>query len=88
MNQNQEMLLYYCGQLQTEWAQKKALAYLRILTEAGSCTAETRAGGKPLPADRQTEQGCNQKRKRQEGGERKMDGRIIFPDPEEDQPPA
>ena len=34
MKKNQEMLWYYCGQLQSEWAQKKALAYLRILAEA------------------------------------------------------
>ena len=34
MNKNQELLLYYCHQLRSEWAQKKALAYLRILAEA------------------------------------------------------
>ena len=34
MNGNQEMLSYYCSQLHSEWAQKKALAYLRILAEA------------------------------------------------------
>lgn len=34
MDRNQEMLSYYCSQLHSEWAQKKALAYLRILAEA------------------------------------------------------
>ena len=34
MDRNQEMLAYYFGQLHSEWAQKKALAYLRILAEA------------------------------------------------------
>ena len=34
MNRNQELLSYYCGLLHSEWAQKKALAYLRILAEA------------------------------------------------------
>jgi len=34
MNRFQEMVSYYCAQLHSEWAQKKALAYLRILAEA------------------------------------------------------
>ncbi len=34
MNRNQELLSYYCHQLHSEWTQKKALAYLRILAEA------------------------------------------------------
>lgn len=34
MNKQQELLVYYCGQLRSEWARKKALAYLRILAEA------------------------------------------------------
>ena len=34
MNKQQELLAYYCGQLRSDWAQKKALAYLRILTDA------------------------------------------------------
>lgn len=34
MEKNQEILAYYCAQLHSEWAQKKALAYLRILAEA------------------------------------------------------
>ena len=34
MEKNQELLAYYCAQLHSEWAQKKALAYLRILAEA------------------------------------------------------
>lgn len=41
MNRYQEMLSYYCGQLHSEWAQKKALAYLRILTEAEGNEART-----------------------------------------------
>ena len=34
MDRNRKLLSYYCGQLHSEWAQKKALAYLRILAEA------------------------------------------------------
>ena len=34
MDRNQKILAYYCAQLHSEWAQKKALAYLRILAEA------------------------------------------------------
>ena len=34
MEKNQELLTYYCELLHSEWAQKKALAYLRILAEA------------------------------------------------------
>ncbi len=41
MNRNQERLAYYCGQLHSEWAQKKALAYLRILAEAEGGKGET-----------------------------------------------
>ena len=40
MNMNQEMLSYYCGLLHSEWAQKKALAYLRILAEAEGSETE------------------------------------------------
>ena len=34
MDKYQELLAYYCGQLRSDWARKKALAYLRILAEA------------------------------------------------------
>ena len=34
MEKNQALLAYYCTHLHSEWAQKKALAYLRILAEA------------------------------------------------------
>ena len=34
MNKNQETMMYYCSLLHSEWAQKKALAYLRLLAEA------------------------------------------------------
>ena len=46
MNRNQELLSYYCHQLHSEWAQKKALAYLRILAEAegNEPEKETEAG--------------------------------------------
>ena len=60
MDRHQELFAYYCGRLRTEWARKKALAYLRILAEAEGDAGERReeetavsaAEPRPRPAPR------------------------------------
>ncbi|MBQ7657303.1 MAG: hypothetical protein IJS41_12455 [Clostridia bacterium] len=42
MNSFQEMISYYANQLHSSWAQKKALAYLRILAEAEGGASEVK----------------------------------------------
>ena len=69
MKKNQEMLLYYCGQLQSEWAQKKALAYLRILAEAEGCAMGTDTGGKHIQPGNQEKPIGETKRNLRERGQ-------------------
>ena len=60
MDRYQELSVYYCGRLRSEWARKKALAYLRILAEAEGDrgernekeTAVSAAAPRPRPAPR------------------------------------
>lgn len=73
MNQNQELLRYYCGQIQSEWAQKKALAYLRILAEAEGGVTGTDTKGKKIQADKQQALNRSRKIKYLQRGEQKTD---------------
>ena len=61
MNRFQEMVSYYCAQLHSEWAQKKALAYLRILAEAeGIEQGEEKEGNERDQAIGMREQGLGE----------------------------
>lgn len=52
MSNSKQMLYYYCDQLSSEWAQKKALAYLRILAEAEGGAPASAGGAKPIESQK------------------------------------